>query len=223
MLEGLEEGVDDPIIFKVIFTAGGPGSGKSYALKQIGTEGMGFVTSDIDSFYTRLLSKAGMRTDPETIFSPEGQKIRGKAKSLSGTLRNTWIDGRKGIVIDGTGKDYDKVEKMNKYFKSLGYDTKMIFVNTNLDTSLKRNKLRDRQLKDNEVIKMHRDVQDNIGKFQRLFGNDLIIIDNSDGSNLKSDSSKIHGQIRNWSREIPKNSIAQSWIKSQGGRIGYNK
>ena len=31
----LEEGVNDPAIFKAVFLAGGPGSGKTYVVKQI--------------------------------------------------------------------------------------------------------------------------------------------------------------------------------------------
>jgi hypothetical protein len=53
MLEhlGINEGVDDPIIFKAVFMAGGPVSGKSYKVKQIGFEGMGFKVLNSDLVY----------------------------------------------------------------------------------------------------------------------------------------------------------------------------
>ena len=58
-LSQLREGVYDPNIFKAIFLAGGPGSGKSYvAGKTIRGQGLKMVNSD-DAF-ERLLKKAGV-------------------------------------------------------------------------------------------------------------------------------------------------------------------
>ena len=57
----------------------------------------------------------------------------------------------------------------------------MIFVNTSLDTAQEQNKLRERTLPEDEVTKMWNAVQQNIGKFQRLFGGkNFIIVDNND-------------------------------------------
>ena len=45
--DSLDEGVYDPGIFKAIFLAGGPGSGKSYvASKTAGGHGFKFLNSD---------------------------------------------------------------------------------------------------------------------------------------------------------------------------------
>jgi thymidylate kinase len=56
----------------------------------------------------------------------------------------------------------------------------MIFVNTSLEVALERNKSRKRQLPDELVTDMWNEVQQNIGKFQNLFGGDkMIIVDNS--------------------------------------------
>ena len=53
----LQEGVYDPNIFKAIFLAGGPGSGKSYVVrKTTGGSGLRIINSD-DAFET-LLKKA---------------------------------------------------------------------------------------------------------------------------------------------------------------------
>ena len=47
------------------------------------------------------------------------------------------IKGRLGMVIDGTGRDYDKINLQTSLLKQLGYDCYMIFVNTSLDVALK--------------------------------------------------------------------------------------
>ena len=224
MLEslGVVEGVDDPIIFKVVFMAGGPGSGKSYIVKQIGFEGMGFKVLNSDDVYELMLKRAGLKMDPENIYSPKGQEIRGRAKDLTYEKERLWVDGRIGIVIDGTGKDYNKISKTNEWLKSLGYESMMVMVNTDLKTAQARNMARARKLPPEEVEAMWAGVQNNIGKFQTLFGGEnLIIVDNSETQGEKSGKfvSGLYGKINNWAKQIPKNRIAQNWIESQGGRI----
>ena len=83
------------------------------------------------------------------------------------------------MVIDGTGKDPEKIQKQSEHLRNLGYDTHMVFVNTSLDVAKERNKARERSLPDDEVEKMHRTVQGNIGHFQRHFGREhMHIVDN---------------------------------------------
>jgi shikimate kinase len=224
MLEslGVNEGVDDPIIFKAVFMAGGPGSGKSYIVKQIGFEGMGFKVLNSDQVYEFLLKQAGLSMDPETIYSPKGQEIRGLAKNLSFKRETTWLDGRIGIVVDGTGKDFDRISKTNQKLKDYGYETMMVLVNTDIETAQKRNMARPRKLPPKEVKDMWQGVQNNIGKFQSLFGGqNMYIIDNSEAqaSQAAAQSGKLYGKINTWAKKVPTNKLAQDWIKSKGGRI----
>jgi len=224
MLEslGVVEGVDDPIIFKAVFMAGGPGSGKSYIVRQIGFEGMGFKVLNSDDVYEVMLKRAGLKMDPENIYSPKGQEIRGRAKDLTYEKEKLWVDGRIGIVIDGTGKDYNKISKTNEWLKSLGYESMMVMVNTDLKTAQARNMARARKLPPEEVESMWTGVQNNIGKFQTLFGGEkFIVVDNSETQGEKSGkfASSLYGKINSWAKKVPTNRIAQDWIKSQGGRI----
>ena len=47
----LNEGVNDPAIFKAIFLAGGPGSGKSFIVGKTGLTSMGYkVVNSDDAF-----------------------------------------------------------------------------------------------------------------------------------------------------------------------------
>jgi predicted kinase len=224
MLEslGISEGVDDPIIFKAVFMAGGPGSGKSYIVRQIGFEGMGFKILNSDIVYETLMKKAGMPLTPDSIYSPKGQKIRDRAKELTYQREEDWVDGRLGIVIDGTGKDYNKISKTNAWLKQFGYDTMMVMVNTDLETAQERNANRPRTLPPRQVEMMWQGVQSNIGKFQTLFGmSNMFIIDNSNENEAEaaSQATSLYGKINNWAKNVPKNRIAQDWIKAQGGRI----
>jgi thymidylate kinase len=54
----------------------------------------------------------------------------------------------------------------------------MIFVNTDLETALRRNKERERTLPDKLIHQNHDVIEQRLGEFQRMF-NDVHIIDNS--------------------------------------------
>ena len=175
----LQEGVYDPNIFKAILMAGGPGSGKSYVAKRT-TSGLGLKMVNSDDIYEKMLNDAGLDTTPEDIYSDQGQEIRGRAKGVTKRMQGNFLEGRLGLIIDGTGKDYDKISKQVAGLKSLGYECYMIFVNTSLDTAQAQNKKRKRTLPETEVSTMWNEVQHNIGKFQRLFGgSSFIVVDNN--------------------------------------------
>ena len=108
----IEEGVHDPGIFKAFFTAGGPGSGKSYVATQGGMGGrkkgkmrmspFGLKIVNSDPVYEKLLKDAGLATIPKDIGSKRGQAIRDIAKGLVGKRQGGWVEGRLGLLIDGT-------------------------------------------------------------------------------------------------------------------------
>ena len=49
----------------------------------------------------------------ETIASPKGQETRNRAKELTKKRENHYLDVRLGLIIDGTGKDFDKIMQVN--------------------------------------------------------------------------------------------------------------
>ena len=191
----IEEGVNDPAIFKAVFLAGGPGSGKSFIVGQTALTALGFKVINSDDAFENALKKAGLKTTPDDIYSPKGQEIRKGAVALTGKRMQLAIDGRLGLVIDGTGKNYEKISGQARDLKALGYETAMIFVNTTEEDALVRNRKRARKLPDAEVSKMWRDVQKNIGKFQNLFRRNMFVVDNSEGANWKGATLKVYKQI----------------------------
>ena len=209
------EGVNDPSIFKAVFLAGGPGSGKSFVVGKTALKALGFRLINSDDAFEKGLKKAGLTTDPDDIASAQGQAVRAKAKALTGRQMKMALDGRLGLVIDGTGKDYTKIKTQVDMLRSLGYAVHMIFVNTDLDTALERNKSRPRSLPADMVTTMWKDVQKNIGKFQGLFRNRMIVLDNSKGSDIETSTLEAYKDIKTWAAKPPENSIAIKWIKGQ--------
>ena len=212
----LVEGVYDPNIFKAFFLAGGPGSGKSFVVRQT-TGGLGMKIVNSDTAFEKLLKDADFDLDfrdmsPEKTL--ERDKIRKRAKEVTDKMQKNFVAGRLGMIIDGTGAEYGKIEKQVKMLQQLGYDTHMIFVNTSLDTAIERNNKRDRKLPLDIVKTYWNNVQSNIGKFQRLFGRkNFIVIDNND---YKEDVFfKVFKTIRKLATRKVKNYIAKQWIDNQ--------
>lgn len=230
-VEVLEEGVNDPAIFKAVFLAGGPGSGKSFIVGKTGLVNIGMKLVNSDDEFERRLKNAGLdKSNPDDIYSPQGQALRGKAKKTTKNKQDMYIKGRLGLVIDGTGKDADKMVRQRKQLEDLGYDTAMIFVDTDLETSMLRNKERARKLPDAEVKTMWKEVQSNKKRFKSLFGKNFAIVDNTDqGSkeaNLKladRETLVAYKKMVKFANAKPTKETAKNWIENEKSRRGIKE
>ncbi len=231
----LHEGVNDPGIFKAIFLAGGPGSGKTYIAKglfgiperlNISQTGMKMVNSDKELKF--LLNKYGFGTDldslPDEVFQnltgsgPDASGLRKFAKDLTAERRRLYQNGRLGMIIDGTGDDFQKISKEKAELEKIGYQTYMIFVNTTLEVALERNENRDRVLPASIVQASHREVNQNIGAFQGLFGSgNFMIVDNNQYQDEKQATKRFGMLVKKGLNKFVKapitNKQAQSWIR----------
>ena len=214
----VDEGVNDPHIFKAVFLAGGPGSGKSFVSKNI-LGGTGLKTMNSDDVYEILMKKQDLALNPDTIASPQGQEIRDKAKLMTKKRSVNWIDGRLGLLIDGTGKDVAKYQKQAEFLRMLGYDVAMIFVNTSEEVAQQRNRQRARSLKPEMVSAMWNDVQQNLMKFQQIFGAGRFhIIDNSGGLedlDRQKNFDKVYNETQRFLNTPPSKPAAKKWIQNQ--------
>ena len=175
----LQEGVYDKGIFKAFFLAGGPGSGKTFVTSQA-FAGTGLRVINSDKAFERQMQKAGLSLKMPESETEVRDMVRARAKATTKNMLDLSLDGRLGIIIDGTGDDYAKITKLRASFEHLGYDTYMIFVNTSLDVALERNAQRERSVQEHITIQSWKGCQANIGAFQNLFGGgNFIVVDNS--------------------------------------------
>jgi adenylate kinase family enzyme len=218
IIKPVEEGVNDPHIFKAVFLAGGPGSGKSFVANKM-LSGTGLRTVNSDDIYEYMMGKAGKELTPDNIYSDEGQAIRNRAKQITKNKEASHIEGRLGLIIDGTGKDVAKVQKASEQLKSLGYETMMLFVNTSEDVAQDRNSSRARSLPKEQVTKMWQIVQQNLMKFQQLFGaGNFHIVDNSGGledPDRKANFLEVDRAIDKFLMSAPSDRRAKAWIQDQ--------
>ena len=211
----LEEGPNDPHIFKAVFMAGGPGSGKSYVASKL-FKGTGLRTINSDEIYEYMMGKENLPLDPDTIFSPKGQEIRDKAKQITKRKQSSHLDGRLGLIIDGTGKDVGKIAKANEMLRELGYETIMLFVNTSLEVAQDRNLQRPRSLDPKQVEKMWNAVQQNLMAFQQVFGSaNFYVVDNSGGledPTRAENFNRVEKDIRKFLSSSPSSRAAKQWL-----------
>ena len=233
----LVEGYRDPGIFKAVFLAGGPGSGKTYIAKglfgipdrvNVSQTGMKMVNSDKELKY--LLNKFGFGTDldslPDEVFAnltgdgPQSSGLRKFAKDLTAERRRLYQNGRLGMIVDGTGDDFQKISREKAELEKIGYQTYMIFVNTTLEVALQRNELRDRVLPQSIVSDSHKEVNRNIGAFQGLFGSsNFMIVDNNEQKTEDQAKKRFKMLVRQGLGKFVKSPItnkkALSWIRKQ--------
>jgi predicted kinase len=225
----LNEGVYDPGIFKCVFLAGGPGSGKSRVVKDLFGVGAGLsnvthtglksVNSDVA--FEAQLKKVGIdpkdlgrieKENPELWYAitEKPGSPRDKGKKITDKQKAFYEEGRLGMIIDGTGDDIGKIKTKKDHAESLGYDTYMVFVNTSLEVAQKRNKKRDRTLSEDRVTEIWKACQHNLGAFQTMFSGDFRIVDNTeDGDNLTPEIKKA---VDGFIRERLYNPIGKQWV-----------
>jgi hypothetical protein len=227
----LVEGVYDQNILKAVFMAGGPGSGKSYTARLIfladpdlanaSATWSGLKLVNSDPAFERNLEKAGVSpSDLANLSDEEFEKMtvgpdspRGRAKKTRDSAKGHYVDGRLGVVIDGTGDDYSKISAKKQEMENLGYDTMMIFVNTSLEVAQERNAARKRKLKPELVEDIWRDVQENMGAFQSLFGgSNFVIIDNTEYGPVSGAAQKA---ISAFLQTPIENATGKKWIEQE--------
>ena len=208
----LQEGVYDPNILKAFFLAGGPGSGKSYVVKR-GTGGLGLKIVNSDDIFEKYLKDAGLSMKMPKSEEEPRDKLRDRAKAVTKAKMGNYVEGRLGLIIDGTGKDYDKIAKQATQLKQLGYDVHMIFVNTSLETALQRNAKRDRTVPRSVATKSWKTVQSNMGKFSQYFRQNFVVVDNNDSE--EDVMGPVYKQVMSLAKKKVQNRTGLNWIQGE--------
>ena len=213
----LSEGLYDPNIFKAFFLAGGPGSGKSFVARNVFTgTGLKLVNSDI--ILENSLKKAGLSLsmpDEEQYFR---DILRTRAKAIVDNQIDLYVKGRLGLVIDATGRDYNIISRQFSALQLLGYDCYMVFVNTSLEVALERNSKRERVVPEYITKNSWQSVQNNIGRFQNLFGlTNFVVVDNSKSEQelVTQTMNKVNNVVRRFLTTPIKSYIAKRWMAKE--------
>lgn len=207
--QDLAEGPNDPNIFKAVFMAGASGSGKS-SVSQMLFSGTGLKPVNVDTIenYYRLKQK-------DTADRSELHKKRR-------AMRKNYLHGRLGLVIDGTGRDPKSINKNRRFLEAIGYETALVYVDIDLETSLRRvaDRAQDpsspdygREIDSEKVKQIHQEVNQSLEELRPKFTR-VWEVSNSD-SDQGPQIDSIERSVLNWLNQPVNNEAAQQWLEQQ--------
>ena len=209
--------------YKALFFVGGTGSGKDYVAKKTG-HGHGLTEINSDHAFEYLLGKEGVSKTEET---PRRTPVRAKAKGLTKIRQSALLSAGRGVIINTTGADHEKIGKMKAELERRGYDTKLVFVNTSNEVSRQRNidrgKAGGRTVPEATRQKYWNKAQEAKGVYQKMFGDHFHHVDNSMDMNTASDDEKaakegeftaLFKHIRNWAASKPENPTGRAAVEA---------
>ena len=229
----LKEGVNDPGIFKAVFLAGGPGSGKDYILKQtIAGNGLTEINSDIAFEFLMKKNKLDMKMPDHE--EEKRNEVRSRGKVVSAKKNMAALENRQGLIINGTGADPKEIEEIKaKLEQEYGYEAMMVYVATEDEVSRQRNiergerggravpeKIRSKKWKEAFEAKEH---------LKKTFGDSYVEVDNSldlrnaDVATIKAkkdEFNKIFKRVKSFSSAAPKSKVAKAWMESEAQKRG---
>ncbi len=205
----LDEGVNDPGIFKAIILAGGPGSGKTVVARALGLASMGLRVVNSDQFFELLLKRKGLSLKMPSNEFEEREAARLAAKALTDKRLQMTVAARLGVIVDSTSGDQKKTTRIIKMLKKSGYDIKVIFIEVSLEVARARNKKRSRTLPDAVVEFSWKGANKVKPTLKTLVGgvNYHEIDNNKEGS---PNVSGLAGTLTSWASRI--NGKALEWI-----------
>ena len=122
---------------------------------------------------------------------PEREKQRQRSKELVAKQQQSFADSGLGLLIDSTGRISTTVKRIKDELEDKGYETTMVFVTTDLETALRRNKERERTLPDKLIHQNFEVIEQRLGEYQRMF-NDVLVIDNSESTQMSMPAQLVH-------------------------------
>ena len=225
--ELLIEGVHDKGIFKAVFLAGGPGSGKDYVLDNT-LSGHGLTEINSDKALEFLMDKKGLDKTMPAGERIERDLVRGKAKTMTDLRQRLALQGRNGLIINGTGDDAEKIKKIKGRLEELGYDTAMVMVNTRDEVSASRNVERGtrggRTVPETIRKKKWDSVQNARPELAKLFGDKYVEFDNSEDlrsahpdivAAKKEEMTNLFKGVQKFIKTPPKSEQAKEWIGNE--------
>ena len=119
----VNESINDKGIFKAVFMAGSPGAGKSFVRRKLG-----------GSIDPRVVN-----TDKWTeYFDDDWKGYSEKIKTITENELSLYINSMLPLWVDGTSSNPTNLMSREGLLSGIGYDTGMIWVNTNLETAIQR-------------------------------------------------------------------------------------
>lgn len=171
-----------------ILLAGAPGAGKGSVLRDLDLSGL--KTLNLDDTIAALSKVDGFTLNQKAADAEDRSKfmkaMATATKKLKGEQIPQAIANGESFILDGTSASKNQTIKLTNELKEAGYEVMMLYVYTDLETSLKRNQERfeksggeDRSLLPGAVLSTWKGVTQNFNDYQDLFGSNFISVANT--------------------------------------------
>ena len=171
-----------------ILLAGAPGAGKGSVLRDLDLSGL--KTLNLDDTIAALSKTDGFTLNQKAADAEDRSKfmkaMAAATKKLKGEQIPQAIANGESFILDGTSASKNQTIKLTNELKEAGYEVMMLYVYTDLETSLKRNQERfeksdgeDRSLLPGAVLSTWKGVIQNFNDYQDLFGSNFISVANT--------------------------------------------
>lgn len=205
----LDEGINDPGIFKAIILAGGPGSGKSVVAAALGLASMGLRVVNSDMYFMHLMKRKGLSLKMPGDEAEEREVARMASKAVTDRRLKSLVNARLGVIIDSTSGDQAKTKKIITMLKKSGYDVKVVFIETTLEVAMARNKKRARTIPD-EVVKFSWRGAQTVKKILKSLAGSSNYHEVDNNKEGRINVSGLAGKLTGWTRRL--NPTALEWI-----------
>jgi predicted ABC-type ATPase len=183
-----------------ILLAGAPGAGKGSVLADLDLSGL--KTLNLDDTIAALSKTDGFTLNQKAADAEDRSKfmkaMAAATKKLKGEQIPQAIANKESFILDGTSASKNQTIKLVNELKEAGYEVMMLYVYTDLETSLKRNQERfeksggeDRSLLPGSVLSAWKGVTQNFEDYQNLFGDNFISVANTGDSETMKDIENI--------------------------------
>jgi predicted ABC-type ATPase len=114
---------------------------------------------------------------------PAKYGVKPKKQSGPMTQLERYIEGRLGLLIDGTATNYNRIIREKQLLEDLGYETMMIAVSIPLERAIQQNvdrgKQGGRQVHLKSLESQWTKLQDNMPKYEAQFDNFVVVDDDN--------------------------------------------
>jgi len=183
-----------------ILLAGAPGAGKGSVLADLDLSGL--KTLNLDDTIAALSKIDGFTLNQKAADAEDRSKfmkaMAQATKKLKGEQIPQAIANKESFILDGTSASKNQTVKLVNELKEAGYEVMMLYVYTDLETSLKRNQERfeksggeDRSLIPGSVLSAWKGVTQNFEDYQNLFGDNFVSVANTGDSETMKDIENI--------------------------------
>ena len=217
---------------KAIILAGAPGAGKGSILRDLDLSGL--KTLNLDDTIAALSKADGFTLNQKDTDAENRSKfmkaMQAASKKLKGEQLPQTISNQESFILDGTSASKNQTIKLLDQLKQAGYDVLMLYVYTDLETSLKRNQERfeksdgeDRSLMPGAVLKTWKDVTANFDLYKSMFNNFVSVANTGDSETMKNISNILKTYVEPFNVKDGRQKTEKEIIRSKAQKEKLNQ